>query len=57
MKKLELHRETIRTLSDRELRRVEGAIYTGPAPTWGCTNPYVDKDCSGWTLDCWTGTK
>jgi hypothetical protein len=53
--KLTLNRETVRSLSESELRRVQGAYYTGPQPTQVCTNPYVDKDCSGWTLDCWSG--
>jgi hypothetical protein len=54
-KQLKLTRDTMRALSDPALRAAHGGYYTGPQPTQICTNPYVDKNCSGWTLDCWSG--
>lgn len=55
--KLRMNRETLRQINTSTLTGILGGYYTGPAPTQLCSNPYYDKNCSGWTLDCWTGTR
>ena len=46
VKKLQLHRETLRNLSDRNLQEVAGAASTQGRTCPGWTQAYATCDCS-----------
>ena len=51
-KKLELHKETVRGLSDEALREVAGGAYTTTCP--GNTQTFLCPSGATWFTDCET---